>query len=216
MRYPLSLYPAKTGSTSVWVAECTLLPILCKANTPFQALLDYQEAEDRFVSDAISHGVQLPDIPTKLLCDYADNTAEDEPVEMFIPDGPLTIYTDGACSGNPGPGGWAYIILSDGKEVVRGSGHENRTTNNRMEVTAFIEALKVIPSAHQLLLVSDSEYLIKTLAGTYSKKKNLDLWVLVDAAVEKHDVQFKWVRGHNGDQWNEVCDKLAVAESRRS
>lgn len=142
-------------------------------------------------------------------------------------DAPLPVvelYTDGACSGNPGPGGWAFLLRhpKTGKSVERNGG-ERDTTNNRMELTAVIEGLRALTRASEIELYSDSQYVLKGLkewmAGwkrkgwkTASKQpvKNVDLWQLLDALKEKHTIHFHWVRGHDGHPENERVDELAV------
>ncbi len=134
----------------------------------------------------------------------------------------VTIYTDGSCRPNPGPGGWAAVLLFPGREPVELSGHEDTSTNNRMELTAAIRALESLPGPHRVRLITDSEYVRKGitswLAGwkqhgwrTAAKTpvKNRDLWQALDAALEKHRVTWKWTKGHAGDRWNERADQLA-------
>ena len=120
----------------------------------------------------------------------------------------VTIWTDGSCLGNPGPGGWAYIIQI-GEERTEASGHCIDTTNNRMEMTAAIEALKTLSSARTVLLHSDSQLLIKTMTLGWKRKKNHDLWAELDRLAALHRVSWQWVRGHNGHPENEACDALA-------
>lgn len=133
------------------------------------------------------------------------------------------VWTDGACSGNPGPGGYAAIVRDEAgseRELVAGAAH---TTNNRMELFAAIAALEELPAGSQVRLVSDSEYVIKGITEwmpgwkrrAWKKVKNRDLWERLDQARDKHQVRWEWVRGHNGDAMNERADKLAVAESQR-
>lgn len=134
----------------------------------------------------------------------------------------VTIYTDGACRGNPGPGGWGALLLygSYRKEL---SGAEEDTTNNRMELMAAIRAIEALKSPCLVDLYTDSEYLRKGITQwmpvwknnnwrTSQKKdvKNKDLWERIDSALHKHDVRFHWVKGHSGDPHNEFVDKLAV------
>jgi ribonuclease HI len=134
------------------------------------------------------------------------------------------LYTDGACSGNPGPGGWAFILRhpASGKEIKR-SGGERETTNNRMEMTAVLEGLRALTRASVVELYSDSQYVLKGLNEwlkgwkakgwkTADKKpvKNQDLWMELDALKAKHSVTFHWVRGHNEHPENEECDRMAV------
>jgi ribonuclease HI len=138
----------------------------------------------------------------------------------------VEIWTDGACSGNPGPGGWgAILVLGDREKEL--SGGEPLTTNNRMELTAAISALEALKRPCNVNLYTDSQYLregiSKWLAGwkkrnwlTAEKKpvKNVDLWQRLEAAAEKHETNWKWVRGHAGDVRNERADELARAGMR--
>lgn len=136
---------------------------------------------------------------------------------------PLHVYTDGACSGNPGPGGWAYLMQWNGHEK-EGSGGEPHTTNNRMELTAAIEALNALKRPTTLTLHSDSQYVVKGItewvAGWQRKGwknsqgkpvENRDLWEQLLAAATPHHVSWVWVRGHSGHLQNERVDALAVA-----
>ncbi len=152
----------------------------------------------------------------------------------------LTVYTDGGCSGNPGPGGWGYVIVegvcdhsgsgTDPSREHLGSGGERNTTNNRMELTAVIEALRKITSSSRwnklpVTVYTDSQYVQKGItqwiAGwkrngwrTASKApvKNQDLWMILDEFVGKITVQWMWVKGHAGIHYNEVCDQLTQQE----
>ena len=135
----------------------------------------------------------------------------------------VEIYTDGACSGNPGPGGWG-AILRYGKHEKELSGGDTETTNNRMELTATIESLKALKKRSNVELYTDSTYVQKGvnewLAGwkakdwkTAAKKpvKNKDLWQELDLMLQEHNVTFHWVKGHAGHPENERADQLAVA-----
>ena len=134
----------------------------------------------------------------------------------------VVIYTDGACSGNPGPGGWG-ALLKYGDVEKELSGGDKDTTNNRMELLAAIKALEALKTSCQVDLYTDSEYVRKGITQwitkwksnnwkTAHKKevKNKDLWVQIDSLVCNHDVTFHWVKGHSGDVNNERVDKLAV------
>lgn len=137
----------------------------------------------------------------------------------------VEIYTDGACSGNPGIGGWGAILVYNGKEKEI-CGSEAQTTNNRMELTAVIEALKALKEPCSVTLTTDSKYVCDAVNQEWvynwkrngwrkSDKKpalNIDLWEELLALLEKHSVKFIWVKGHNGNAYNERCDKLAVNE----
>jgi ribonuclease HI len=133
----------------------------------------------------------------------------------------VTIYTDGACSGNPGPGGWGAILQFNGteKELMGGEPH---TTNNRMELLAAISALEALKRPVTVDLYTDSEYLRGGITGwinnwkrngwrTKDKKpvKNIDLWQRLDAALGEHRIQWHWVKGHAGHDMNERADQLA-------
>ena len=139
----------------------------------------------------------------------------------------LKIYTDGACSGNPGKGGWAAIIL-DGKNQSSISGSENKTTNNRMELMAPIMALKKIKKKSDITIFTDSKY-VKDGITDWIKKwkqnnwkssnkkpvKNKDLWVKLDNSCQKHKITWKWVKAHAGNKYNNLADELAVIETKK-
>ena len=136
----------------------------------------------------------------------------------------VCIYTDGACSGNPGPGGWAAILSCMGREKEL-SGGERETTNNRMELRAVIEALSALKEPCEVELWTDSQYIARAinegwLAGWkrrgWRRKggelKNPELWQRLDDLLGEHRVTVNWLRGHDGQEQNERCDALAVAE----
>ena len=127
----------------------------------------------------------------------------------------MTIYTDGSCSGNPGPGGWAAIVLSDRDEPLRLSGHEPKTTNNRMELTAAIKGLEAAPPGSSVTLFSDSEYLVKTMTRNWKRNVNKDLWDQLDSLSASRQIDWQWVRGHVGNHWNEEADQLAVSAMKQ-
>jgi ribonuclease HI len=133
----------------------------------------------------------------------------------------VTIYTDGACSGNPGPGGWG-VLLRSGRHEKELSGGAKETTNNRMELTAAIKGLKALKQPCNVDFYTDSEYLRRGITEwihgwkqrgwkTAAKKpvKNQDLWQMLDAAIQKHQINWHWVRGHAGQRENERVDELA-------
>ena len=135
----------------------------------------------------------------------------------------VIVHTDGACSGNPGPGGWG-AILSYGEHEKELKGGEPHTTNNRMELMAAIAALEALTKPSTVELHTDSKYvhdgISKWIHGwkrngwkTADKKpvKNMDLWQRLDTAVQRHDVHWRWVKGHAGHEMNERADQLAVA-----
>jgi ribonuclease HI len=139
---------------------------------------------------------------------------------MLAPPDALSVYTDGACSGNPGPGGWAWAV----DQEHHASGAEPVTTNQRMEVRAVLEAVTALPSP--LLVVSDSTYVVNCFRDLWWEKwlsngwltsarkpvMNRDLWEpLVAAVADRDDIAFQWVKGHSGDLMNDFVDGLAVA-----
>ena len=140
----------------------------------------------------------------------------------------VEIYTDGACSGNPGPGGWGAILRYNGREKEL-SGGEKNTTNNRMELTAVISALEALKEPCEVELYSDSKYVIDALSKGWAKAwraknwiksdkrpaLNPDLWEKLLALTEKHEMHYHWVKGHADNEFNNRCDELAVRERDR-
>lgn len=136
----------------------------------------------------------------------------------------ITIYTDGACSGNPGAGGWGAVLLYK-EHVKKISGNEKDTTNNRMELKAVIESLRAVKkSSIDIIVYTDSKYvqngIMEWIHGwkkngwkNAAKKpiKNVDLWMELDAEAAKHKIEWKWVKGHSGNKYNEMADELACA-----
>ncbi len=122
-----------------------------------------------------------------------------------------TLYTDGACSGNPGPGGWCAILRYNGHErIIRGG--EAHTTNNRMEITAVIEGLVALEEPCQVTVFTDSQYVIGVASLGGKRRANLDLLFDLDALRAAHEVAFQHVRGHAGHPLNERCDRIARQE----
>ena len=134
----------------------------------------------------------------------------------------MEIYTDGACSGNPGPGGWGAVLDYGGREKELFGGEAGKTTNNRMELMAAIRALESLTRAANVHLYTDSIYLRNGITkwlpswkrngwqtAARQPVKNADLWQRLEAAVKRHDVDWRWVRGHAGDPGNERADALA-------
>ena len=127
----------------------------------------------------------------------------------------LKVYCDGACSGNPGPGGWAFVIPSLDVEV---SGYCEDTTNNRMEITAVVQSLEYIKKYYNdidpIEIVTDSQYVINTMTKGWKKNKNTDLWSTLDSLLVEfqHRVIWTWVKGHADNKYNQRCDELAVKE----
>lgn len=133
----------------------------------------------------------------------------------------IEIFTDGACKGNPGPGGWG-VLLRLGEHEKSLYGGELETTNNRMELTAAIRGLEALKRPAKVLLTTDSEYVMKGIREwmpnwkkrgwkTASRQpvKNADLWKMLDELVNQHEVEWRWVRGHSGHRENEIADELA-------
>ncbi len=134
----------------------------------------------------------------------------------------IAIYTDGACSGNPGLGGWGVVILKDTQKPILLNGGENNTTNNRMELTAAIKSIKYFQDKQNLEIFTDSQYLkngIETWINNWKingwktsnkkKVKNQDLWIELDKIIEKHNIKWNWVKGHANNEFNEKADFLA-------
>lgn len=142
--------------------------------------------------------------------------------------GDIIIYTDGACTDNPGPGGYGTVIIDDGSRVELSGGYR-MTTNNRMELTAIIKGLASLKTPSQATLYSDSKYVVDAVTKGWAKKwrsrdwfkydgkpaKNPDLWARLLDLLDIHDVAFVWIRGHAGNIENERCDQLAVAAAHQ-
>ena len=139
----------------------------------------------------------------------------------------VTIYTDGACSGNPGPGGWAAVLIY-GSAVKELSGGEPETTNNRMELSSVISALEALREPCEVTLYTDSQYVSNAVnlgwldswqrVGWKRKGgevKNPDLWQRLVPLLERHNVTFVWVKGHAENEYNNRCDELAVEQSKK-
>ena len=135
----------------------------------------------------------------------------------------VTIYTDGACSGNPGPGGWAAVLRYGAAEKELAGG-EKDTTNNRMELTAVIRALEALKEPCAVTVYTDSQYISRAMTEGWLKKwkaagftkkgglKNAELWRALDGLLQRHEVHFQWVKGHADNEYNNRCDALAVAQ----
>ena len=133
----------------------------------------------------------------------------------------INIYTDGACSGNPGIGGWGVVILDNGEEIQLNGGNHN-TTNNKMELTAAIKALEYFEQSKDLIIYTDSKYVKDGIESwiknwkkngwkTTAKKpvKNKEMWIALDELIKKHNINWEWVKGHAGNKHNEKADYLA-------
>ncbi len=140
----------------------------------------------------------------------------------------VEIYSDGACSKNPGPGGWA-CILKHKKHKLKISGNEAHTTNNRMELLAIINAFKALKKTCKVVVYTDSKYVVDSINNGWAKRwqqnnwmknnkekaLNPDLWQQILSFVNKFETTFIWVKGHNGHPENELCDKMAVAQYKK-
>lgn len=140
----------------------------------------------------------------------------------------IQIYTDGACSGNPGKGGWGAVLIY-GKNEKQIAGGEQSTTNNRMELTAVIRALQLLKEPCRITLTTDSKYVCDSInkGWVYNWQKkgwkkadgkqalNVDLWSTLLELLTVHEVQFQWIKGHAGHKYNEMCDKLATDEIKK-
>ncbi len=140
----------------------------------------------------------------------------------------VKIFTDGACKGNPGPGGWGAILKFNGHEKVI-SGGEQSTTNNRMEILGVINALRLLKEQCKVELVSDSKYVCDAIEKGWARRwkknnwmrnkhepaLNVDLWEELINLLDIHDVSVHWIKGHAGHEENERCDKLAVNEAKK-
>lgn len=140
----------------------------------------------------------------------------------------VTIYSDGACSGNPGPGGFGTVLVYNGIEKEISGGFEE-TTNNRMELLGAIRGLECLKEPCEVTIVSDSKYLCDAINKGWlenwkqkdwkkADKKpvlNVELWQQLDSLLQTHKVSFEWIKGHNGHKYNERCDTLAVGEYQR-
>lgn len=139
----------------------------------------------------------------------------------------IDVFTDGGCSGNPGPGGWAFVLISEKKLISTSSGGEKLTTNNKMELTAVINAVKTcqVVSAEEIHIFTDSQYvrsgITQWISGwkkngwkTSSKDpvKNKELWIELDELNSKEKITWNWVKGHAGIEYNEMCDNLVQTE----
>jgi len=134
----------------------------------------------------------------------------------------IKIYTDGTCSGNPGIGGWGVVILENNNDPIFLNGGDNNTTNNRMELSAALNALKFFKEKKELTIITDSKYLKDGIQSwiqnwkkngwkTASKKpvKNKELWIELDELISRHNISWEWVKGHAGNKHNEKADYLA-------
>lgn len=149
-------------------------------------------------------GYNTPELPEREI--KHNNTGSGQTSDLY------TVYTDGGCDVNPGGrGGYGIVILHGDDHPVKAKGGFRCTTNNRMELMAAIKGLQMIPDGSSVKVISDSQYLVKTMNGVWKEGKNFDLWNELRKCIRnKEKVQFQWVRGHNGNKYNEICDSLAT------
>ncbi len=150
----------------------------------------------------------LQSIGAQIGTDCFGNPATDSPPAPAAP--ALEIYTDGSCNPNPGRGGWGFVAVQDGRNIEEGFGGEPKTTNNRMEITAIIQGLLSIPPGTMATIVSDSQLAINVISGNWRAKANRVLVKEAQALTGERRITFRWVRGHDGDRWNERADVLAT------
>jgi ribonuclease HI len=125
----------------------------------------------------------------------------------------IQVYTDGSCLNNPGPGGWGGIILDNIEIHI--SGGEHNTTNNIMELRAVIEVLKFYTHENVFEINTDSQYVIKCATGVYKRHKNKDMWKEYDEVSKNKKIVYVWVKGHNGNKYNEKVDRIANEEAKK-
>ena len=129
----------------------------------------------------------------------------------------IQIYTDGSCIDNPGgPGGWAAVVVhnvAERRDYEVFSGHEPSTTNNRMEIQAVIGGLNNVDAEEPVIIFSDSKYVINTMTKGWKKKANHDLWLILAGIVHGRDISWEWVRGHDGNTYNEIADRVAYVQA---
>jgi ribonuclease HI len=124
------------------------------------------------------------------------------------------VYADGSCLGNPGPGGWGVVVRNPDGHVIERNGHKSHTTNNQMEIRAAIEGLRLTEPGAQVVLRSDSQYVVNTMTLRWKRKVNQDLWELLDLESAARTVSFEWVRGHDVDPINHRADELALMAAK--
>lgn len=123
----------------------------------------------------------------------------------------VNLYTDGSCIPNPGKGGWGWVLISNDMEIEENGG-KMKTTNNEMEMMAVLEGLSFLENESTKLTIniySDSQYVINCATGKWKRNKNLELWEKLDKLIKKFKINWNWVRGHTGDKYNEIADRLA-------
>lgn len=174
-------------------------------------------------AQAFVSGEAISSVKTSNAAEVQNNASD------VLTDKTVSLYTDGACSGNPGPGGFGYAVVVNGVLSLKGSGGLKSTTNNQMEISAVIEGLKAIPKNCSVTVYSDSSYVVNAFQKHWidswkhrnwvkndgSPVLNRGLWEQLLSVIAKHkEVNFVWVKGHVGNKYNELCDKLAVEAIR--
>ena len=204
----------KWKAISTETSDCSAI-----GNSPQEALGNFQGVEDSFFGNNNEQRKSNQKEKKKrqkksFLREYSEEAKPQK--RTSSKKGLWTVYTDGSCLNNPGgAGGWAAIVITpDGEEQTASGGHPS-TTNNRMEIQAAIEGLERTPPKAKVFLNSDSEYVVNTMTKGWQRRKNTDLWAKLDAAVQIRDVSFYWVKGHDGDAFNERCDRMAVREAEK-
>lgn len=187
MKYAVRIHPVTHNGQLCWEAQSEKFKgCQVTGNTPISTLLNFEQAECEYIKQEID---QIPEVNGKII-----------------------LYTDGACSGNPGMGGWGSIMIFEDGSKLEFSGGRLHTTNNRMEMVSIIESLQFLTIPHEVDVYTDSQYVVKTMTEGWKRNKNLDLWEKLDSLADKHVLRFHWVQGHNGDPHNECCDAKARAE----
>lgn len=190
-----------------------------------EAGIDYDEKRDAYLR---SQGFEVLRFHNGEIAEHFPEVCESIRLHMKgLTMKSVILYTDGACSGNPGPGGWAAILRYGSAEKVL-SGGEAMTTNNRMELLGVIAGLECLKESCAVALYSDSQYICNALNNGWLRDwkkrgwkrrdgevKNLELWQRLDALLQRHSVEAHWVKGHAENEYNNRCDALAVAERER-
>lgn len=187
MKFAVRIHPVTHNGQSCWEAQSEKFKgCQVTGGDPVSALLNFEQIEAKYIEQEVD---QIPEA-----------------------NGKITLYTDGACSGNPGIGGWASIMIFEDGSELKFSGGCLHTTNNRMEMASVIEALQFLTIPHEVDIYTDSQYVVKTMTEGWKRNKNLDLWEGLDGLADKHVLRFHWVEGHSGNLYNERCDAMAKAE----